>query len=124
VALLVDCEIEVGHELRDLVKIVLERDGEVALVGLVGDEAVEGELIGGGEGKAGFVGVAVDVVGLYAVEAAGDGEVEPGEDDAADVGRADVEPALVGEIFEWLAELGGWNWAASLRKGSYVPAEK
>ena len=56
-------------ELGDLGEVVLEPDGQAARVGRARQEAVERELIGRRQREAGVVGVAVDVVGLDAVEA-------------------------------------------------------
>jgi hypothetical protein len=63
-ALLVDGEVEVVDQIYDLVQVVLQADGKVALVGLGGKEAVEGKLVRRRQIEAGVVGEAVDVVGL------------------------------------------------------------
>src|SRR5207248_4960022 len=61
-----------------------------------GEEAVVVELVRGGEGEAGAVGVAVHVVGVDPGAPLLDGEVEAVFHDVADGGGADVEPALPG----------------------------
>ena len=48
-ALLVERHVEVGHERRHLVEVVLERDREAVAVGVVREPRVEPELVGRGE---------------------------------------------------------------------------
>ena len=68
-ALLVERPVEARLERADLVEVVLEPDRQPAGVRGAGEEAVVGELVGAGEREAAAVRVAVDVVGLDAVEA-------------------------------------------------------
>ena len=60
-----------------LVEVVLEADDSPRACAARGEEAVEAQLVGAGEREAGGVRVAVDVVGLDAVEALAAAEVEP-----------------------------------------------
>src|SRR5690606_18796105 len=94
-ALLVDGEVEVADQPRDLVQVVLQPHRQAAFVGEPGDQPVVAELVGRGEGEAGAVAVAVHVVRFHRVEALGAAHVEAlGHERAEDVGAADVEPAL------------------------------
>jgi hypothetical protein len=68
-ALLADREVEVVRRFRDPVEVVLPADREPPPVGEFRDRAVEREPVGGGEGKAGVVAVAVEQVGPDRVEA-------------------------------------------------------
>src|SRR4051794_6337766 len=100
-ALLDHGEIERPGELAHLPGVVLQPDGESALVGLPCEPAVEPELVRCRERESGGVRVAVDVVRVDAVEVlvpAGVHAVE--QDRAEEVEAADVEPALVGEALD------------------------
>ena len=93
-ALLVDLELDPVQHAVDDGAAVLEPDGEIAGVALVGQEA---DVVGGvvvGQVQARVVVVGVDVVRVDAVAALAHGLVEPVAHDVAHVGRARVEPPL------------------------------
>ena len=61
--------IEVWQQVGDLVAIILQADGQAARVGFVGQPHVIVELVLVGEPEPRVVGIAIDVVGLDAIEA-------------------------------------------------------
>ena len=72
---------------------------------LVGDGTVEGELVAGGEGEAGVVGVAVHVIRLDPVASLTDREIEPRFHDCQDARRPDIQPALVGKTAQGVPQI-------------------
>ena len=88
-------------------------------------EAVEAQLVDGAQREPRVVGVAVDIVGLDAVETLARAEVEPAlEHRAEHVERADVEPALARPALERLPFDRGGERAGSGRPASREPALK
>jgi len=106
-ALLVDGEIEVGSESRNLVDVVLESNAEVEGVGRGGEEVVEVELVVGGEGESGVVLVRINVVHLHGVATLGSRLRDAARQDAAHDGRADIDPLLAWPPVDSLSEDGG-----------------
>ena len=77
-ALLDDREVEVADQLAGLPAVVLQRHRHAAVVDLIGDPAVEAQLVGPGDVEAGLVFgfPAGEVVGLDRVEALAGAHVE------------------------------------------------
>ena len=78
----------------NLPEIVLQTDAEAASVRVVGEPAVEFDLIVGAEVETGRMGVGVDIVGIEAVATLLDGQIHAIEQDRAHPRVADVEPVF------------------------------
>ncbi len=74
-------------------------------MGLVGEESVEGELIGPCERKTRVVCIAIDIVRLHSIAAFCCCHGESGTHDLENVLGPDVQPSLIGEPLERQTEL-------------------
>lgn len=94
---------------RDDRKAILEADGEIAIVGFRCQEVDVVDCSVLREIHAGIVSgiVAICVVGVDAVAAFGNGEVEARGHYVADVGGGGVEPEFAGPALEGIAVVGG-----------------
>lgn len=93
-ALFVDAPLHVSQHLRDEGRGVFQADGEVSFLGFCGKEVDVVGCIGLSKAKPVVVVETVDVVGIHAIAAFRDGEIETGKHDVADVLRFGVEPPL------------------------------